>query len=203
MRKMLFLLLMIMSLCGCASGGNIAENKEETGYAIDSLSVDEILEECEYYFSNSPEGKTREEYQKTLKVAPLKKYTDKDTLNFAYPAPRDSDKDTITSISVTGSTITMDGSFRNQKGYYSVRIDMSIHDYDRAAAIYEALLKRAKDSSRLYNMKEYKHDTQWSATADFNTGEELIHDATVCLMQRQPEGGYWVMAADFQKVKTK
>lgn len=131
-------------------------------YIISSLSADEIVNKCKYYFENTPKiGQTYEEYYSTLEVAPVNPSNEL-YLKFGDNLNLTTTEDVIKYINYQGYQTEMDGTIGNSSGDIYISMGLFITDYNKATTIYEQLANIIKNNS-LYidNFTENKDSTTW------------------------------------------
>lgn len=154
------------------SNGEINQNDVESAasdeyiYVIDDMSVDEIVEECFYYFNNLPsEGQSFDEYEKTLKVQPPKSYGNGRYVFNEIDRAKAPEKDIIESVSVE-ITSNLDGSIHIDRNYVYVNVELWIKDYDKAVAVYESL--KTKLEPFYYSTIENKGSSEWKLSGYYD-----------------------------------
>ncbi len=202
------------------------DNKEDENiylYYIDSMSAEEVATECEYYFNNLPyKGESYEEYEGTMKVTPIistywnysdgiyyKFYTAEIGQKIEPPM-----KDIIKSINIYGIYPQMDGSIGFGDNTYNpvatVRVELWISDYDKAAEIYDLLfdysLPNYQPNEREFGrsdsaVRDYRETTSWRAEGMFRTSDSSWSGETFLTMEKQ--GEFYVLIAQYSTVLLK
>lgn len=162
---------------------------EAYSYVIDSLSDNDVVNECKYYFENVPsQGESFDDYYATLKVKPVKAYTDSGVDCQFYDISIDNEQtehDVITSIRILGTQTEMDGSIGYSDDYYGVRVDMIIQDYSRASNIYSQLFDIVSTSGKFTEINDVRDSTNWYADAMFWTSDSGAIGVNLISMDKQ------------------
>ena len=165
-------------LNGEASQNIISETSEKEDvndnfvYFIDNLSAEEIVSECEFYFTDIPyKGEAYSEYVETFKVAPIDIQgidTNRITYSFYRDEYRIPNADFIKKIEITGIVSQMDGTIgfgSSSTPHMTVYIELWIQDYDKASEVYDKLFDFLKP---YYYVEEAFSDRRESTTWSSN-----------------------------------
>lgn len=162
-------------------------------YRIDSLSNDQVLAECKYYFDNVPnQGETFDEYYSSLKATPIKTYNDNGVYCRFYD---DSDSkavpgyDVIREISINGTQAEMDGTIGYSGNSYTVHIGMVLTDYDRAEYIYDNLYNMIV-TDKFEVVYDRKDSTSWYIYCNYNDGDVRQYEIETLKMNKRDDRYY-------------
>lgn len=150
-------------------------------YDISSLSTDEIVKDCMYYFGLYPsQGQFVDDFEKSLKLSPASRQFDVSTEGqyyyskgyyfYYYKSSNDTTPthDAICSIFIGGLKNEMDGSIgivsdSERNNYPAIDLQIYIINYDRAAELYEKLSESLKPYYS--SSKDSREGTYWSCKA--------------------------------------
>lgn len=167
-------------------------SEESYSYVIDSLSDNDVVNECKYYFENIPsQGESFDDYYATLKAKPVIAYNDCGVECQFYDNSIDKEQtehDVITSIGILGTQTEMDGSIGYSDNYYGVRVNMIIQDYSRASNIYSQLFDIVLASGKFTGINDVRESTRWNADAMFWTSDSGAMGVTLISMEKQVNG---------------
>ena len=178
-----------------AAEGTTSQENGMYVYNIGSMTVDEIIAECEYYFQDIPyQGQSYEEYKQTMKVPPTStadnsmvySFMDQtDPYNYSYTPEHDA----IYQIRVKGTREEMDGTIGFSDTYCSIEIQMYIMDYTRASVIYERLLSQMIEKGM--ECRESRNGTHWSASTSIALNEYSYTSETILSLNKY--GDYYTL----------
>ena len=136
---------------------------EDFYYYLDDMSDKEVVLECQYYFSNIPaKGESFENYYKTFLVKPERTSVATDFGVYCTYNSEPNDHDIITQIVIGGLQAEMDGSIGYSDKYFTVMIDMTIQEYNKAANIYAMLYDDLTEDKNLKVERDNRNSTNWS-----------------------------------------
>nr|WP_027871159.1 hypothetical protein [[Eubacterium] cellulosolvens] len=151
-------------------------------YDIDEMTAEKVVETYQYYYNNIPkQGSSFDDYYATLKVKPVK--TSDTSIFCQFYDENDKtipERDVIKSISIGNIEAEMDRTIGyGDTGYFTVNIDLIIHDYDKAVDIYNGFFNQIDSkvitdplsmdyntAITLANKKDNRENHRWESTVE-------------------------------------
>ncbi len=171
----------------------LESEEDQFSYYIDGLSVDEILEECNYCFNNVPkEGQTFDEYKASLHAIPIK-YDDGYELDYKFTKDSvysfEPSKDIISEIIVRGTKEEMDGSIGyNDDHMMVISVSVYVADYDKATALYDNLFNQL--SPKFESVQDQREGKRWSASGMFWDNNHIKGESAEIVSLEKTTNGY-------------